>query len=253
MVIETYLNFSVYPLNMEWELYDHFEEKELNKKLWEVKILLPKENVRIETKNSKLILDATSSKEGLGFTPGEYYSARLGVWDPRYVGEAVRVIGKYNRIDGVKMMIKPLFSESSGEGNAHLRAVSKNYCYLIGVNFKYNMKNKLENADLFVHIWDRKKGGYPKGGRIHHKDIFPESSEAIIGLEWSEEGFFYGINERYTLYPIPFKEEETKIKEDSSLISQQGPEFFDLKIDIYAKNQPSRIKAAIDWVKIKKI
>jgi hypothetical protein len=111
----------------------------------------------------------------------------------------------------------------------------------------------LENADLFVHIWDKEHGGYPRAGRIHHKDIFPESSEALIGLQWSEEGFLYGINGKYTLYPIPFEEEETKIKKDSSLISQQGPEFFDLNINIYAKHQPSCIKAAIPWVKIKKI
>jgi|GEM_PF-5732722 len=236
---------------MEWELYDDFVE--LNENLWDVKIIFPRENVRIETQNSELYLDATSQKERLGFTPGNYYLKRLGVWDYNYVGEAVRVIGKYNRIKGVEMKVRPLFSESSGEGNIHLRVAGQYHYYLIGVNFKYDMENRLENADVFLHIWDRKHEGYPRGGRIHMKDIFPEVNEAVIGLQWSNEEFFYGVNEKYIPYLIPFREEEMKIKKDSSIISTQGPEFFDLKIDIYAKHRPSRIKGAIDWVKIKKI
>jgi hypothetical protein len=238
---------------MGWKIYDDFNEKELNRELWEVKIILPKENVRIETKNSELILDAISSTEGLGSIAGEYYLKRVGIWNSRYVGEAVRVIGKYNRIDGIEMSVKPSFNESFGEGNVHLRAVSPSYCYLIGVNFRYNMENILENADLFIHIWDKENGGYPRGGRIHHKDVFPESSEAIIGLQWNRNEFLYGINGRYVPYLLPFEEEERKIKEDSSLISNKGMEFFELKIDIYAKGRSSRIKAVIPWVKIREI
>jgi hypothetical protein len=64
---------------MGWKLYDDFTEKELNEKLWEVKIIFPKENVKIETKDSELLLTATSPKEGLGFAPGNYYLKRIGV------------------------------------------------------------------------------------------------------------------------------------------------------------------------------
>jgi len=237
---------------MRWITYDKFKEKELNRELWEIDSRFPKENYKVELKEEKLIMEATSAKDFLGIKVGENYLKKLDVWEPSYVGEALRIVAKRRDVKGVEVTFIPYLNESFGEGNVHLRGVSKRFCYLIGINYKYDERNVLQNSDVFVHLWDKEEDGYlAVGGRIHYKDIIPELSEITLGLEWSND-FKYRIGNYVIPYYSPVQALDLSVKEDASSISRQGLEFWDIKIDIFGK-RPSRIKAAVSDVKIKPI
>ena len=119
---------------MGWITYDRFKEKELNRELWEIDSQFPKENYKIEVKEGELIMEATSAKEFLGIKASKNYLKKLDVWEPAYVGEALRIIAKRKDVKGIEVTFTPYLNESFGEGNVHLRGVSKRLCYLIGIN-----------------------------------------------------------------------------------------------------------------------
>ena len=235
---------------MIWETYDTFEENELNEELWRVETLLPPEKVGVEVKDGMLILAVSTDRIYSERKPSEAYSKKLGVWDMKYVGEALRVIAKHTRFNGVEACFIPYLDESYGEGNVQLRCIGKNFCYMAGINFKYDVNGRLENSDVFIHLWDRELNSYPDGGRLHIKDILPSAKEISLGSCLDRE-FWYGVGRRYFKFPVSFEEVLERLREDSIYIHQHGLESFELKIDVYAK-RPCRIKAAIPYVRVRR-
>jgi hypothetical protein len=215
---------------------------------------LPKENVQIEIERGSLVLAATSAKEGLGFKPGKRYFEALGVWDPRYVGEGVRIEARCPRVNGIEATFSPTFKESYGEGNVQIRAVTDRFCYMVGINFRYDERNNLENSDVFVHLWSNELNSYPDVGRLHLKDIFPNAAKTALGMKWGKD-FYYGIGRTYRRFLIPSNFSKTRdlVREDSLAIYENGVNFWDLKIDLFGKRGPSKIKAHISDVRIREI
>ena len=222
-----------------WKLYDHFDEKELKKELWE--LIIPdtvyKEDVSLTLKNSVLTFEATKRKRS----------------ENPYDWEGPRLIAKKGKHCGIRANLGLDFRNCRGNGNVYLRANGYEFLYLIGID---NL-----SRDVFFHTFDVNTGCYVPRGRVHFKDYFLyggtlASPELIsLGILFEDGKIIYSIDEEeHELSLKKLEKLNKRLVKDSKRIEKEGLQEVCIKVDLYAPHgEPSSIKALIDNVEVKYI